>query len=162
MTESLFPEIEAEEKRRERRILAGTLPRFDSPSCDNEALLNLQYRYIVLGDRTAWAELWERSLGIAGKLITKERKEKGFYLSSSDYEDKRIEAVEYVLRRYAKRYRGGRQWHVSSSFISALYGGVRHALYYDSQRKKESGNAGLRIDYVGDFFDVALAGGQDR
>ena len=116
----------------------------------------------MLGDRTAWAELWERSLGIAGKLITKERKEKGFYLSSSDYEDKRIEAVEYVLRRYAKRYRGGRQWHVSSSFISALYGGVRHALYYDSQRKKESGNAGLRIDYVGDFFDVALAGGQDR
>lgn len=158
--DELFPEIGEALRIREKSELERTLPDFPSPSCENEALLNLQRRYLLYGDSMAWSELWRRCLVIAGKLIAKERKEKGFYLSAADYEDKRMEAVEYVLRRYSKRYSGGRRWHVSKSFMSALYGGVRHALYYDAQKKAESGNSSLRIDYVGDLFDVAQLRGE--
>lgn len=160
----LFPELEAERKEREKRNLMETLPRFPEPRNDSEELINLQWRYLALDDRGAWATLWMRCLKVAGKLIRKEQKEKGFSLSEYDYEDKKLEAVEYVLRRYSKTYRdrsgSERRWFVSRNFISALYGGVRHALYYDAQKKKESGNENLRIDCVGDLFDVVQAKGE--
>lgn len=160
----LFPELEAERKEREKRKLMETLPRFSEPRNDSEELINLQWRYLALNDKGAWAALWARCLKVAGKLIRKEQKEKGFSLSEYDYEDKKMEAVEYVLRRYSRTYRdksgSERRWFVSKSFISALYGGVRHALYYDAQKKKESGNENLRIDYVGDLFDVVQAKGE--
>ena len=111
------------------------LPFYAEPKNDSEILINLQYAYLAKNDRKAHRDLWLKSIEIAKKLIRNERKQKGFYLDDADFEDKAIEAVEYVLRRYSER-KDNYCWSVRKNFVSALYNGVRHALYYQSKSEQ--------------------------
>ena len=111
------------------------LPCFAEPKNDSQILINLQYAYLAKNDKNAFGELWLKSIEIAKKLIRNERNQKGFYLDNADFDDKAIEAVEYVLRRYAKR-KDNYCWSVRNNFVSALYNGVRHALYYQSKSEQ--------------------------
>ncbi len=111
------------------------LPFFDTPKNDNETLMNLQYMYLSKKDRKAQESLWLISIAIAKKLIRKEQKEKKFFLAASDLEDKAVEAVEYILRRYDRR-KDNACWCVRKNFISAIYNGVRHALYYQNKTEQ--------------------------
>lgn len=67
-----------------------------------------------------------KSISLAGAFIRKEMKKKGFFLSREEIEDKKLDAVEYVLRRF----KGDKQYFIKESFTSAIYFGVEHALYY--------------------------------
>lgn len=152
MQAELFPEIpekEKEERETKRQSAIDSLPFFPEPRNDNEILLNLQRRLLADNDKSAWGELWERCMAIAGKLITIERKAKGLHFSDDELEDLKIDAVMYVLRRYRKTYSGGAVWHVKKSFMNALRGGVLHALYYEAQDKPK-----VKVLYAGDMFDV--------
>ncbi|WP_294429888.1 hypothetical protein [uncultured Treponema sp.] len=111
------------------------LPFYAEPKNDSEILINLQYAYLARKDRKAQAALWQKSIVIAKKFIQKERKEKGFFLDDSDLEDKAIEAVEYIMRRYARR-EDNFCWSVRKNYVSAIYNGVRHALYYQSKSEQ--------------------------
>lgn len=148
----LFPEIQEREEKaieKRRQAVLGSLPFFPEPRNDNEILLNLQRRILADKDGSAWGEMWERCMVIAGKLISIERKAKGLHFSADELEDLKIDAVTYVLRRYRKTYRDGSVWHVEKSFINALRGGVLHALYYEAQDKPK-----VRVLYAGDLYDV--------
>ena len=99
--------------------------------------MNYQKDYIEKNDTAAWNEMWAISLAIAKKIITKEVKKKGFFLDTSDMEDKAYSAVEYVLRRYKTRPK----YYVKKSIVAVIRGGVVHALYYRT-----------KIDKLTDYF----------
>lgn len=111
------------------------LPFYAEPKNDSETLINLQYTYLAKKDKNAQAALWQKSIVIAKKFIQKERKEKGFFLDDSDFEEKAVEAVEYIMRRYARR-KDNYCWSVRKNYVSAIYNGVRHALYYQSKTEQ--------------------------
>lgn len=111
------------------------LPFFAEPKTDSEILINLQYAYLVRKDRKAQAALWLKAIEIAKKFIRKERKANGFYLEDDDFYEKAVEAVEYIMRRYAKR-KDNYCWSVRKNYVSAIYNGVRHALYYQSKSEQ--------------------------
>lgn len=96
------------------------------PKDINEHLLNLQYQYLVHGNKAAWTKLWVLAQKCAESMLVAEQKKKGFPLSYDDKQDKALGAVEYVLRRYSTR----NGWFVKKSFVSQIKGGVMHALYY--------------------------------
>ena len=102
-----------------RKGVVGCHSRFDyiSMETDNEKLLCLQDEYLR-GDKKPWGNLWVLSLEVLKKMISKERAAKGFHLDVSDFGDKAILAVEYVLRRYKKPNKKG--YRITKSFASAL------------------------------------------
>lgn len=102
---------------------------------DNIKLLELQDRFLN-GDSSAWSELWVLSLEVCKRIIKSEQKQKGFFLNEDDFEDKASCAVEYVLRRYRKKYKSGKSYRIEKNFVSALYFGVIHALYYRSEKDR--------------------------
>ncbi|WP_147612314.1 hypothetical protein [Treponema pectinovorum] len=158
--EELFPEVVELVKKvekKERDYFLENLTTYEKPRNDNERLCNLQAQYLRTGSKQAEAELWLSCLEIAHKLINKEKREKRFYLDEDEKQDKAIEAVEYVLKRYKKQYKNQRAkgkmnskyWAVKKSFLNALYGGVRHALYYNGGQKPS-----IKVDYVGTISDI--------
>ncbi len=102
---------------------------------DNSKLLELQDRFLN-GNSSAWSELWVLSLQVCKRIIKHEQKQKGFFLNNDDLEDKAMNAVFYVLRRYKKTYKNGKTYRIEKNFVSALYFGVIHALYYRSKKDK--------------------------
>lgn len=106
---------------------------------DNKRLLELQERFLS-GDSRAWTELWLLSSEVCGRIIRHEREKKGFFISQDDFKDKTTNAVSYVLCRYRKTYKSGKSYKIEKNFISALYFGVRHALYYRSEKDKAFDN----------------------
>lgn len=104
----------------------SVLPHFYAPKDDNELLLNYQYEMIMHHSKAAEEKLWVKSISLAGAFIRKEMGNKGFFLSREEIEDKKLDAVEYVLRRF----KGKKQYYIKESFTSAIYFGVEHALYY--------------------------------
>ena len=133
----LFPDVAEEVNcnlQRERENFIDSLPYFDNPKNDNEILLNLQKNYLKTKNKKYEAELWERCLIIAEKLIKKERHEKRFFLDYDSLQDKKMDAVLYMLRRYQKRYKGkNKYWAVHKSFLSAIQYACEHALYYTKE-----------------------------
>lgn len=111
------------------------LPFFEEPKNESEFLINLQFLYLTKKDKKAQSDLWLKSIVIAKKFISLERKAKGFYLDVKDFEEKAIESVEYIMRRYAKR-KDNACWVVRKNYISAIYHGVQHALYYQSKSER--------------------------
>lgn len=111
---------------------------------DNKRLLELQDRFFS-GDSSAWAELWILSLQVCRRIIRHEQETKGFFISQDDFKDKAINAVEYVLRRYRKKYKDGRKYRIETNFVSALYFGVKHSLYYRPEKDKAFDNV-LLVD----------------
>lgn len=159
-TGELFPDVIAWEKEltaSERSYFLEHLVTYKNPKNDNEKLCNLQAEYLRTQSKKAESELWINCLQIARKLINKEQKEKHFQMDSDTKEDKALEAVEYVIRRYFKHYLKQRNigrmitqyWSIQTSFLNALYGGVKHALYYDGGQKQT-----IKIEYVGTMTDA--------
>ena len=111
-------------------VTVADIPDFVCQKNDNQRLIHYQHDYLM--DRTnkkAWNDLWMLSLEVAAKFIRKEQKLKGLTFDNATFEDYKICAVEYVLRRYDK----WDDYFIKESFTSELYYGVKHALYYRSQ-----------------------------
>lgn len=117
---------------------------------DNTKLLELQNRFLD-GDLSAWSELWKLSFLVCKRIILHEQKKKGFFINQDDCDDKALNAVEYVLRRYKKTYKNGSKYRVKSNFISVLHFGVIHSLYYKTENDKVFDNAYLFSDLIEKF-----------
>ena len=132
------------------------LPRYASPSTDNERLLTLQARWLEDGDPGAEAMLWEAVRGIAGRCVRGIVKRRGLHMGQEEIEDRTGDAVLYVMRRYRnKRVRlktpSGRVttyldeygWNycVVKDFVSVVVNGVRHAVDYRTKSER-------LVDYV--------------
>lgn len=134
----LFPEVvewEKQEKARKRKEFIDSLPYFSAPKNDNERMLNFQ-KELLSGDRNAEARLWNLAITVAKRMVRKEAKEHQQKLTGDEVYDKAMEAVEYVLRRYRKTYSNGKPYAVEKNFISAIYNGVRHAMWIEWQKHK--------------------------
>ena len=116
---------------------AVNLPHFDAPENDNERLLNYQYDFIVNGSQKAWGNLWKLTEATAGRMLANVCKLRNIHFSREEWEDKRAEAVMYLLRRYKTRpgYR------IEADFPLHIWYAVKHVLDY--KRKCD----GL-VDYV--------------
>ncbi|MBQ3801216.1 MAG: hypothetical protein II837_13070 [Treponema sp.] len=121
------------------------LPRFDNPSTDNERLLTYQARWLEDGDEGARASLWELALVVADRCARGEFWKRHVRPRDGDTEDCAMEAVLYVMGRYASpatmaRAKGGKPrrfrdvygWNycVMKDYVSVLAHGVRHAMDY--------------------------------
>ena len=104
---------------------------------NNQRLIQWQNEYLATGDQNAWASLWMLSIEICRNIIQGETKRKGYSMTREDKEDKARDAALYVLRRYKTRpgYR------IDKNFISALKFGVKHSLYYVTDKTRAMENA---------------------
>ena len=104
------------------------LPRFDNPKCDNERLLNMQWRYKEKGDKNALNEMYRLGYTIALKYIsTKARRNRHIAeLCRGDKEEKAHNAITYIIARYLKVS----DFAISESFTAYLYLRVQHELFY--------------------------------
>lgn len=116
---------------------AVKLPHFEAPQNDNERLLNYQYDFLVNGSQEAWRNLWELASATAGRMLAHSCKQRNIHFSKEQWEDKRAEAVMYLLRRY--RTRPG--YRIEADFPLHIWYAVKHVLDY--KRKCD----GL-VDYV--------------
>jgi hypothetical protein len=156
----LFPDViewEHQQEQAERSYFLDNLLTYENPKNDNEKLCNLQAEFLRTHSKKAEAQLWTTCLEVVHKFINLEQKEKHFFMNEEDKQDKAIEAVEYVMRRYMRHYKTQRDkgrmdtqfWAGRTSFLNALYGGVKHALYYEGGQKET-----VKIDYVGTITDA--------
>jgi hypothetical protein len=113
------------------------LPHWEEPKDDNERLLTLQYNFLVKGDQSAWLELWQLTENVAGRMLGNMCRKRKLAFTREEWEDKRAEAVMYLLRRYKTRpgYR------IEADFPLHIWYAVKHVLDY--KRKCD----GL-VDYV--------------
>ena len=108
----------------------GELQKIDKPKeqmTDNDILWNYQVDWLTSKSEKAHSMMWMQSITICKKMIRKEMKQKKFYLSREDIEDKAYEAVEYVFRQYDRHFS-----FIIKKFVGALYFGVTHSLYYQT------------------------------
>lgn len=105
---------------------AVKLPHFEAPQNDNERLLNYQYDFLVNGSQEAWRNLWELTSATAGRMLAHGCKQRNIHFSKEQWEDKRAEAVMYLLRRY--RTRPG--YRIEADFPLHIWYAVKHVLDY--------------------------------
>lgn len=105
---------------------AVKLPYFEAPQNDNERLLNYQYDFLVNGSQEAWRNLWELTSATAGRMLAYGCKQRNIHFSKEQWEDKRAEAVMYLLRRY--RTRPG--YRIEADFPLHIWYAVKHVLDY--------------------------------
>ena len=105
---------------------AVKLPYFEAPQNDNERLLNYQYDFLVNGSQEAWRNLWELTSATAGRMLAHGCKQRNIHFSKEQWEDKRAEAVMYLLRRY--RTRPG--YRIEADFPLHIWYAVKHVLDY--------------------------------
>lgn len=105
---------------------AVKLPHFETPQNDNERLLNYQYDFLVNGSQEAWRNLWELTSATAGRMLAHGCKQRNIHFSKEQWEDKRAEAVMYLLRRY--RTRPG--YRIEADFPLHIWYAVKHVLDY--------------------------------
>lgn len=132
MTEEQKQEFQRQNKEAHDK---ADLPYFENPKNDSQLLLNYQFLYLRNGDQKAWGDLLSLSYEVTQRLLWKWLSEhKGIYLDKYDQSEKIDEAIWYVLRRYKTRV----GWYVSKNFISALNGGVKHAMLYITELDKNT------------------------
>jgi len=129
-------------------------PYYEWPINDNELLLNYQYEFIVHDDQNAYAKLLELANLVTKRLISRWLRNRGKFLDvywdEITKDEKAMEAMVYVLRRYSTRV----GWYVSTNFIVALNEGVRHVTGYETK-------IGKAITYVEDV-NVAICQNQKK
>ena len=137
------------------QVKQDNLPYFSHPKDDNERLLNYQHDMLVSHSKSAEEKLWLLSLKVTEAYIKTEMRKQGFRLSHDEIEDKKIAAVEYVLRRFSKT----QGYFIKDSFTSALWHGMQHALWYRTKADKAldrilelMNNHGLSFDEACDFI----------
>ena len=107
------------------------LPHFDTPTSDNEKLLNYQYAYREQDDARALNQMYKLGYRIALKFINaKAKKNKHIAaLCMDDREEKAHNAITYIIEQYIKRA----DFAITDSFTAYLYLRIQHELFY--QRK---------------------------
>lgn len=106
--------------------------------------LSAQKRFLESGSVAAWCEMWEISLTLAGKMIHQQQKMKKFRMDNELYEDYKVNAALYVLRRYRtypeQHKKNPKKFPQENYFIQnivkQMFGGVLHALYYRNENQK--------------------------
>lgn len=107
------------------------------------AFLAAQDEFLRIGSAAAWSAMWQIALQLAGKMIHQQQKAKNFIMDLDYYEDSRMNAVVYVLRRYRTR-KGYR----IKNIVSAMYFGVIHALYSRTEKDRAFNDAYLIDDRI--------------
>lgn len=117
------------------------LPHFDTPTSDNEKLLNYQYAYKEQDDARALNQMYKLGYRIALKFINaKAKKNKHIAaLCMDDREEKAHNAITYIIEQYIKRA----DFAITDSFTAYLYLRIQHELFY--QRK---------VDKIVSFVDI--------
>ena len=87
---------------------------------------NYQYDFLVNGSQEAWGNLWKLTEAIAGRMLAHNCKLRNVHFSHEEWEDKRAEAVMYLLRRY--RTRPG--YLIETNFPLHIWYAVKHVLDY--------------------------------
>lgn len=108
-------------------------PYYENPKNDNEQLFNYQYEYLKHGDQNAYGKLLELALKVIKRLIWRWlESHRKVYWDDITQDEKAMEALVYVLRRYSTRV----GWYCSTNFITILQDGVRHVTQYDTKINK--------------------------
>ena len=130
-----------QEKAREAFYSSQELPYFENPKDDSERLFNLQYRYLKNGDEEARKELYLLSYEIMRRLLWRRMKKGGMgWLDEEQQNEIVADAFWYVFRRYER----GMGYIVTTSFISVLKNGVKHALEYTTMKDQEVSLTGIK------------------
>ena len=130
-----------QEKAREEFYSSQELPYFENPKDDSERLFNLQYRYLKNGDEEARKELYLLSYEIMRRLLWRRMKKGGMgWLDEEQQNEIVADAFWYVFRRYER----GMGYIVTTSFISVLKNGVKHALEYTTMKDQEVSLTGIK------------------
>lgn len=128
-------------KAREEFYNSQSLPYFDNPKDDSEKLFNLQYKYLKNGDEEARKELYLLSYEIMRRLLWRRMKKGGMgWLDEEQQNEIVADAFWYVFRRYER----GMGYIVTTSFISVLKNGVKHALEYTTMKDQEVSLTGIK------------------
>ncbi len=127
------------------------LPRFDNPATDNEKLLTFQARWLEDGDEAARASLWELALEVSVRCCRSVFWKRKLRPCAEVVEDCSMEAVLYVMGRYASpvtytrtadgslvRFRDVYGWNycVLTDYVSVIAQAVRHAMDYRTKADK--------------------------
>lgn len=128
-------------KAREEFYNSQSLPYFENPKDDSEKLFNLQYKYLKNGDEEARKELYLLSYEIMRRLLWRRMKKGGMgWLDEEQQNEIVADAFWYVFRRYER----GMGYIVTTSFISVLKNGVKHALEYTTMKDQEVSLTGIK------------------
>jgi hypothetical protein len=121
------------------------LPFYETPSNDNQRLLNMQYEYKAKGNAQALNAMYALGCTIALKYINAQAGKNPHiaHMSDDEKEGKAHNAITYIIARYLKV----KDFSIRKSFTSYLYLRVQHELYY--QRK---------VDKIVDFVDWSFRG----
>ena len=121
----------------------GPLPFFPSPGNDNQRLLNLQHGYYH-GREEALGEMFLLLSRIAGKMISRETKEKRLFFTAEKKRELALDSAELVVRQILKN-----RLKIRKSFTAYLYLQVRKTMYSRTKAEKlEAYCARNRIDLL--------------
>ncbi len=122
------------------------LKTFENPRNDNEVLFNLQYDYLINHNEAAFWQMWELTAKVARRLAIKKIKARGLSFAPDEVENLAADTCEYLLRRFKKKYKSGKQYRIKDNFIIAIKDSLRHALDYQNEIDG-------RTDYI-DYSDL--------
>lgn len=129
-----------------------------APVRDNDYLQNAQYEYLMRGDSISFGVLWSKFRTLCYKAIYAQIKRRGMRMTREDIDDAAECAAEYVMRRYSKWQRKGKEY-VIYNFIESARFAVMHALWSGGERdiysEVCSRIAGKRLEEV-DTKDIVL------
>lgn len=131
--------IQEVEKETARQTIesAVNLPHFDAPQNDNERLLNYQYDFLVNGSQEAWGNLWKLTEATAGRMLGNMCRKRKLAFTREEWEDKRADAVLYILRRYRTR----KDYWIEADYPLQIWYAVKHVLDHVNKRDEI-------VDYV--------------
>ena len=119
-----------EQEKQEEKKEIDSLPFFEKLENDNQRLMNLQYEYYH-GRTEKLEEMFLLLLEIAGKLISKETKEKKLIFSAEHKEVLAVDSASLVIEQILKN-----KLKIKASWIAYLYLQVKKTMYSRTKAKK--------------------------
>ena len=119
-----------EQEKQEEKKEIDSLPFFEKLENDNQRLMNLQYEYYH-GRTEKLEEMFLLLLEIAGKLISKETKEKKLIFSAEHKEVLAVDSASLVIEQILKN-----KLKIKASWIAYLYLQVKKTMYSRTKAEK--------------------------
>lgn len=119
-----------EQEKQEEKKEIDSLPFFEKPENDNQRLMNLQYEYYH-GRTEKLEEMFLLLLEIAGKIISKETKEKKLIFSAEHKEEFAVDSASLVIEQILKN-----NLKIKASWIAYLYLQVKKTMYSRTKAEK--------------------------